>query len=219
MPIVVACACGKQFKARDEDAGKRGRCPGCGQPVAIPSANPGRSPHPLATGRSFSARQEAPSMMISLTGKHVALLAFAILLPATVLFIKFGPLKARDDWNRISDQATGDINDVINLALRSEMSQAGIRPFAGRMPGVTSMGFMEIGIMMSVPESVGFAGACTSGRFKGTYHTRTGEVEAEIEGWGPKQKITGRVKDHVATAEIGGKPAVMRPMPPKPIDD
>jgi hypothetical protein len=36
MPITVACQCGKRFKAADQHAGKRTKCPGCGQPLTIP---------------------------------------------------------------------------------------------------------------------------------------------------------------------------------------
>src|SRR3954466_9963493 len=40
MPIVVACNCGKRFKAGDQFAGKRTRCPGCGQTLPIPGGAP-----------------------------------------------------------------------------------------------------------------------------------------------------------------------------------
>ncbi len=39
MPIVVHCNCGKKFKARDKLAGRKVRCPGCGNPLRIPDAN------------------------------------------------------------------------------------------------------------------------------------------------------------------------------------
>ncbi len=39
MPITMGCpSCGKRFKARDESAGKRVKCPYCGVPVTVPSA-------------------------------------------------------------------------------------------------------------------------------------------------------------------------------------
>jgi RsiW-degrading membrane proteinase PrsW (M82 family) len=37
MPVVVTCACGKKLKARDDQAGRRFRCPGCGGEVVAPS--------------------------------------------------------------------------------------------------------------------------------------------------------------------------------------
>ena len=40
MPIPVTCACGKSFRAKDELAGKRVRCPGCGGVLEIASAAP-----------------------------------------------------------------------------------------------------------------------------------------------------------------------------------
>ncbi|GAC1473295.1 MAG: hypothetical protein NVSMB9_21680 [Isosphaeraceae bacterium] len=35
MSITVECGCGKNLKARNEDAGKRAKCPGCGAFVVI----------------------------------------------------------------------------------------------------------------------------------------------------------------------------------------
>src|SRR5262245_19102028 len=40
MPITVRCAaCNHQLRVKDEYAGKRGRCPKCGQNVTIPLLN------------------------------------------------------------------------------------------------------------------------------------------------------------------------------------
>ncbi len=39
MPILVNCKCGKQFQTKDENAGRRARCPECGTGLIIP--NPG----------------------------------------------------------------------------------------------------------------------------------------------------------------------------------
>lgn len=36
MSIVVECQCGKKFKAKDEMAGRKVRCPGCREPLRIP---------------------------------------------------------------------------------------------------------------------------------------------------------------------------------------
>jgi hypothetical protein len=39
MPITLGCqSCGKRFRARDESAGKRVKCPYCAAPVSVPSA-------------------------------------------------------------------------------------------------------------------------------------------------------------------------------------
>jgi RsiW-degrading membrane proteinase PrsW (M82 family) len=36
MSIVVSCSCGKRLRARDELAGKRAKCPGCGKALLVP---------------------------------------------------------------------------------------------------------------------------------------------------------------------------------------
>src|SRR5262245_53720626 len=36
MSIAVTCSCGKQFRVKDEHAGKRTTCPFCKQPLSIP---------------------------------------------------------------------------------------------------------------------------------------------------------------------------------------
>lgn len=49
MPIVFTCpSCGKQLQAKDEYAGKRSKCTGCGQVVTIPAAS---QPKPSAPGQ------------------------------------------------------------------------------------------------------------------------------------------------------------------------
>jgi hypothetical protein len=40
MAITVNCTCGKQLQARDEYAGKRLKCPGCGATIAVPAGRP-----------------------------------------------------------------------------------------------------------------------------------------------------------------------------------
>jgi hypothetical protein len=62
MPIVVRCACGKEYHFKDEYAGRRAKCPACGQVVRIPGARPaGRpSPHsPLQEDRRNRTRELA----------------------------------------------------------------------------------------------------------------------------------------------------------------
>jgi len=40
MSIVVNCECGKQLRARDEMAGRRGKCPGCARVLLIQAPTP-----------------------------------------------------------------------------------------------------------------------------------------------------------------------------------
>lgn len=39
MPIETVCVCGKKLRANDELAGRKVKCPGCGQGVALPAPN------------------------------------------------------------------------------------------------------------------------------------------------------------------------------------
>lgn len=36
MPIPVTCECGQRFQTRDENAGRRARCPDCGREFQVP---------------------------------------------------------------------------------------------------------------------------------------------------------------------------------------
>jgi hypothetical protein len=40
MPIQFACACGRQLRVSDDNAGKWARCPGCGVANQVPAPNP-----------------------------------------------------------------------------------------------------------------------------------------------------------------------------------
>jgi hypothetical protein len=215
MPIVVACSCGKQFRAKDEHAGKRLRCPGCGQPLAIPGGAAPAAGLPT-TKHSFGAgpQKPQPGLHISLSAGQWVLVGIAILIPAFVLFVKLGPLKARDDWNRISSQAEYDIMDVTGKALRSI-----VPPVRGHPPpSVKSVAFMTTGLVLSVPNDIGFTGMSSVGGFKGHYFAKTGEVVVEFKYWGQSLNITGRVKDKDdhkdIQAEVNGVKAVELPLSP-----
>jgi len=36
MPILIECDCGKSYRVKDDLAGRKIRCPGCGDPVSVP---------------------------------------------------------------------------------------------------------------------------------------------------------------------------------------
>src|SRR5487761_2700411 len=50
MSIEVQCTCGRSFKAKDEHAGLRAKCPACGSVIAIPQAAPEPPPAPVDEG-------------------------------------------------------------------------------------------------------------------------------------------------------------------------
>lgn len=60
MSIAATCAhCGHELRAKEKYAGKRVKCPGCGQPVHVPAA----APEPVADAASPAARPAAPPGM------------------------------------------------------------------------------------------------------------------------------------------------------------
>jgi hypothetical protein len=58
MPIAVTCTCGKSMRAKDELAGKRVRCPGCGAAVTIPAV----ASAPAAAAAGGAAKVAAPKV-------------------------------------------------------------------------------------------------------------------------------------------------------------
>jgi hypothetical protein len=56
MAIIVSCTCGKQLQARDEYAGKRLKCPGCGATIAVPAAESAAAGAAAATVITFSCK-------------------------------------------------------------------------------------------------------------------------------------------------------------------
>src|SRR5262245_27992030 len=56
MPISVRCECGKALRARDESAGKKVRCPGCGRAVAVPAGNAEAAAPPKPKGKKGRKR-------------------------------------------------------------------------------------------------------------------------------------------------------------------
>ena len=57
MAIAFSCSCGRKINAKDEHAGKRVKCPGCQQPVTVPSAGAAAKPAAMA---SAGAKAAAP---------------------------------------------------------------------------------------------------------------------------------------------------------------
>ena len=53
MPIAVTCQCGRRFRAKDADAGKRAKCSACGAYFRIPQ----QSPELVGTGSVYGAIQ------------------------------------------------------------------------------------------------------------------------------------------------------------------
>src|SRR5882762_7508713 len=62
MTIRATCKCGKQVQTRDENAGKRMKCPGCGEVVTMPAAAAAATkPTPAATKPALAPGKPSPA--------------------------------------------------------------------------------------------------------------------------------------------------------------
>jgi hypothetical protein len=239
MPISVTCAnCGKALKVKDEWAGKRAKCPQCGETFTVPGGSgvamavgPTATrfdPNAAATAKA-KRQKEAGSVSIS-WGPIILGICALILCGLAVAFIT-GPKKVWAEWEKIGDQANTDVIDVVSRGLKAHLSEAGAyNPRKASGPEAKEVMFYRPSFVMNMPESIDFQGGSTEGPFKGKYHPKTGEVEADVtvgahtslltgkSSGGTHITITGRVKGGKTTVEINGKPADIV-MPPPGADE
>ena len=66
MPLKIGCPCGKRLRVRDDQAGKRVKCPVCSAKIVLPGAAPPSAPPPGADeavamlNRRLSAQAGSP---------------------------------------------------------------------------------------------------------------------------------------------------------------
>src|SRR5688572_20912477 len=236
MPISVVCQkCGKALKVKDEWMGKRATCPGCGSTFIVGAATP-----PGKTAFNPNAAQQAKQQREAAAGKFsispsivLSVIAGVVVIGGIIAFIS-GPKKVWNQWEALGDNPENDVTSVISYALQCHMSETGeYNPRKGRnTPQANEVMFFRPGFVMSMPDDVDFKGKSTEGEFKGIYHPKTGEVEADVETGGTalpvtgvivskgtgKIKVTGRIKNSKVEAEVNGKKAQII-MPPKRDDD
>jgi hypothetical protein len=61
MAISFSCACGRKINAKDEHAGKRVKCPGCQQPITVPSPVAAAAKPMASAGAKTSAPRTKPA--------------------------------------------------------------------------------------------------------------------------------------------------------------
>src|SRR6185437_4069168 len=81
MSISVVCACGKRLRARDEMAGKRATCPGCGGIMQVPAAEPVLAADDIAVAPREVSVRPRPVARQSVTIEPVAKQAAAVVPP------------------------------------------------------------------------------------------------------------------------------------------
>ena len=231
MPISVVCQkCGKALKVKDEWMGKRATCPGCHATFIVgASATPGKTAfNPGAAAAAKAQREKAAGSFSVSPALVVGTLAFLLIVGGIGAFIA-GPKKVWNQWEALGDKPKDDVIDVVSRGLECHMQALGIyNPRKSRnRPEAKEVMFYRPSFVMSMPDGVEFRGASSVGPFKGIYHPKTGEVDADvamggglpIPGSGGKVtpgstiKITGREKDGKLTTEVNGKSVVLV-MPP-----
>lgn len=226
--ISVGCpSCGKRLKVPAERVGRNAKCPGCMNTFVITpdgAQAPGAAgPTKFDPAKAAAAKKPELKGGVAISwGPILGILGVLVVVGGICAFI-FGPSKVKKEWEAIANQAQEDSQDVIAFGLQSYMSSEGsYDPSKGRaMPGTREFRFIFNPMVMSMPKDVPFEGTSTEGNFKGIYHPKTGEVEADVEMGGltfagldkavrkgnKTTHITGRRKGGEITAELDGKPA------------
>lgn len=222
--LSVNCpSCGKLLRIPGDRAGKLAKCPSCMNTFTVPGGAGGPSAAgavrlPGAGRPGAAAQKPTGSFVISPT--LITFGSIFLLVAAGVMTFVWGPLRVKSTWEKMEPTARDTSEDVVVRGLDAHLSSnMMIDPTKGReMSGTKNFMFTEP-FAMTMPEKVKFDGTSTQGMFKGFYHPRTGEVEADVEVGGTVLPsgvtvrhgntiihVTGRMTDGKLTVEVDGKP-------------
>ena len=152
MPITVTCTCGKALRTADENLGKRIRCPACRQLVTVKNAAAGIAP-PIGKRERGGGSSRVPSFTLS--PLYIATLAAAILIPALLLWVREGPMKAERQWSGMTLAAEDRIQTIVLRAMNVQYAAMGINPNdpdgVHPNPKVSDFNFDEPVMMLSLP--------------------------------------------------------------------
>jgi hypothetical protein len=223
--LSVNCpSCGKVLRVPGDRAGKLAKCPGCMNTFTVPGGSGG----PAAAGAVRLPGQGRPGAAgprkestLAVSPTLVTFGAVALVVVGGILAFVWGPLAVKGEWERMEPAARDVSEDVVVRGLDAYLSaNQMIDPSKGReMSGTRNFMFSPPLMVMSMPERVKFDGTSTQGMFKGFYHPRTGEVEADVEVGGTVLPsgvtvrhggtiihVTGREKEGKLSVEVDGKP-------------
>lgn len=223
--ISINCpSCGALLKIPADRAGKLGKCPGCMNTFTVPGgpggpAAAGAVRLPGTSKSGAAPRKETSSFTISPT-----LITFGtifLLVAAGIMTFVWGPLRVKGEWEKMEPAARDVSEDVIARGLDCYLSANQMLDVSkGTHLSATQNFLFSAPLMsMSMPDKVKFEGTSTQGAFTGSYHTKTGEVEADAEVGGTvllsgvitrhgstKIHLTGRMTDGKLTVEVDGQP-------------
>ena len=174
MAISVVCdTCGKRLNVKDELVGKKLKCPACKNPfTASPSG-----------AIRVKKMEKGKSAKVSISWGFIAMIAGGVAVLGLILLIVFGPVRAKNQWDPMSEKAQSDINDVVERGLQVAMERKGEwTPGAkGQAPVVHEVQMLWDMFVIGLPQEIKFRGTTTEGAYTGTYNTKTLEVNAEVE--------------------------------------
>jgi RNase P subunit RPR2 len=128
MTIPVRCECGKQLRASEKSAGKRGKCPACGRVLVVPAAASIHEGVPAA--QEVQARPQAPdaAAVSAKAGSHA--------------IIEMGTMRAVASKERLAESLGAELRLLFDLTPENvqELLSAGrttVTTFTGRREEAT----------------------------------------------------------------------------------
>ncbi len=177
--------CGKRLNAKDEWAGKKLKCPGCGESfIARPGG--GASAGKAAPAGGKSPGRPAPTLSRPVEPKFainwgkVSIWGVLALIPIGIILFLVGPMRVKKQWETIHPDADRNATLVMEKALRAFASQVGDwnpNKVRSKAPEINEVIFYPPVFAMSMPAEVKFVGTSTYATFEGMYRVADGEVK------------------------------------------
>jgi len=194
------------------------------RPIALGKAQPSSVPDVRDTlaARSVLKSRQRPDATgrgssFHIDWKYPTLAVALLLVVGLVFFIKLGPMQARDEWAVAQEAGDNVTQSVIGKALQAYLAtNGGWTPGDSHyMPSVKSVAWFEPPFMLRMPDQMEVHGRTSHGKFQGFYGTRDGEIQADVDIFSTRIRVTGRIdKDGKIIAEVNGKgvevPAVVQ---------
>ncbi len=177
------------------------------QPQAANLRGPAVPAYPSFHRPKRGATNKTASPKIHVNSKLVILAILAIAVPTGIYLVDQGPVKARDDLEKIEPTAEGNITSQITRAIQHVYAAFA---FADDDLGISrhkslNVVFENPVIMMHLPESLQIQGRTTEGNYKGEFHPRTMRFEADVPIMGRIHKVEGSLSDEDQSLNLDGK--------------
>jgi hypothetical protein len=157
--------------------------------------------------RTRVAEEKAPRLSVHVSPGLIVLVLLAIGIPTIIFLVEEGPIKAKDQWQKIEPTAEGNIISQVTRAIQHEYAQFLSSDENEGISGHKAINvvFFEPVIMIRLPDSIQIQGRTTEGLFKGTFHPQTMQFEATVPILGQIHKIDGSVSDDDQSLNLDGQ--------------